>query len=113
LNGLNSDSDYEVSVYDSGLKRLGALPKSTVSMFVKLDGSRVYTFDDSPPSGSSELRTYDLTKPVTNDLFPQVGTGVPLSVSSDRSSVEMFSTPDGATLFIVGPFGLVVQPTPQ
>ena len=76
-------------------------------------GTRFYVYE--VPGATAQLRTYDLTAtPAGNPpLYPEIGMPSPLAGNPGISTaLRMTITPDGGTVFIAGPSGIAVQPTP-
>ncbi|MET0535237.1 MAG: IPT/TIG domain-containing protein [Steroidobacter sp.] len=90
-------------------QRIGQLPAYAHGTFVNDDASRAYTVRSQLGIGSDplELRTYDLSQ------FTEIGTGISLGVSPGDASIQIATPPNRAALFIVGAFGVKVQPLPN
>ena len=79
-------------------------------------GTRAYSYTADPVSCAPTLATFDLTATPSgspNPQFPVVGTPIALPSSCDNSTnsgYELLITPDGNTVFISRPDGVVVQP---
>ncbi len=77
-------------------------------------GTRLYGLvATSPSTCASTLTTFDLTATPTgspNPEYPALGTPISLSTClSDSTGYAFVLTPDGATVFIAGPTGFIVQ----
>ena len=75
-------------------------------------GTRFHVFE--PTVG--QIRTYNLASAPTGNppLYPEV-VGSPITLAGNpgnSTAVRMTITPDGGTVFIAGPNGIAVQPTP-
>jgi hypothetical protein len=92
----------------------GSLPTSTRSAVFNVDGTRLFTFDAPAGTENGELRSYDVTTRLnpSTQMYPPVGTAVPLSPGSGTGVIAMTLTPDGGNVFIVGTAGVFVQPSP-
>ncbi|MEP7243767.1 MAG: hypothetical protein ABI885_08775 [Gammaproteobacteria bacterium] len=74
----------------------------------------MHTFDAAAGTQNGELRSYDVTTKLfpTDQIFLQVGTGIPLSPGTGTGAIAMAITPDGGTVFVAGTSGVFVQPSP-
>lgn len=81
-------------------------------------GTRGYGYTANPVSCAPTLSAYDLTATPSgspNPQFPVLGTPIALPSSclnSTNSGYLLAITPDGATVFVARPDGVVVQPVP-
>jgi hypothetical protein len=64
--------------------------------------------------GDGTLHSYALDQPTVNGQFPEVGTGISVTIPDNSVLPELQTaiTPDGGTLFIVGTQGVLVVPAP-
>jgi hypothetical protein len=94
----------QITVYDSGLNLLGALPlqsgPSTIT-FGPISG-HVYAYDNTT------VRIFDLSQPAVAGVFPEI---LPALTHVQNGDTEYLAiTPDEAALFGVGSQGVVVVP---
>lgn len=103
-------------VQDQNGQVLGSL--STSFNVVNWAGTRAYGYTADPISCSPTLTTFDLTATPSGSPNPQYPVlGSPITLPSSCLNGTNFGyllaiTPDGATVFIARPDGLVVQPVP-
>lgn len=98
-------------IADADFDALGNAASGAVAGVVDRDGTRFYTYEP----GADLLHTYDLTGAPTgpDSVYPEVDSPVALAGDPGNSTgVRMTITPDGGTVFISGPLGIAVQPTP-
>lgn len=93
-------------VYDNNYTLLGTLPSTTLSVVLKPDATRAYTYDSS-----GRVRTFDLTGTPNGGAYTEVGTGTTLA-ANPGAGVKMAITPDGGALFLAGGDSIVVLPAP-
>jgi hypothetical protein len=85
---------------------------------INSDGTRVYGIVIDPNAGVPTLATFDLTDPSGSPpVFPQLGTPITLANTCAPTGCSsglygFATTPDGSTVFIAGPDGVIVQPLP-
>ena len=91
---------------------------STSFNVVNWAGTRAYGYTADPISCAPTLTTFDLTAPPTgspNPQFPVLGSPISLPSSclnGTNVGYLLAISPDGATVFIARPDGLIVQPVP-
>lgn len=105
---LNGDA-----VQDQTGQVLGYL--STPYNVLNWAGTRAYGYAVDPNSCVGSLSTFDLTSTPSgspNPQFPVLGTPITFSNSCFSGGYLLAITPDGATVFLGRPDGLVVQPIP-
>ena len=91
---------------------------STPFDVVNWAGTRAYGYTADPISCAPTLITFDLTTPPSgnpNPQFPVLGSPIALPSSclnGTNFGYRLAISPDGATVFIARPDGLVVQPVP-
>ena len=90
---------------------------STVFSVINPAGTRAYGYTQDPVSCAPTLTTFDLTATPSGSpkpQFPVLGTpiAVPSSCENSSSGYDLIITPDGSTVFISRPDGVVVQPVP-
>jgi hypothetical protein len=95
------------NVYDGSYQLLGTLPVSTRTYVLNSVGTRAITYD-----GSGEVRVFDVSATANGGVYPQLGTGIPVS-DPGTGALSMIITPDDETVFIAGVDGIVVQPVPN
>lgn len=109
----------EAGVEDQTGQFLGYL-NGTLGQIVNSAGTRAYGVSPDPTTFAPTLVTFDLTAtPIANPqpVFPQLGAPIPLSITCPpigcgQGDYALATTPDGSTIFIAGPNGLIVQPLP-
>lgn len=104
---------YDNIVEDKNGQILGYLP--SFAAIINPAGTRAYGLAADPSSTcASTLTTYDLTATPSgspNPEYPAIGTPIALNTCLSSSDGYAFAiTPDGATVFIAGPAGFIVQP---
>lgn len=100
-------------VYDENLQAIAYGPNEFARAVMNPDGTRLYVYQHQLNIGY--LRTYDLTAPPVDGQFVEVGTRIQLAGAPGCDAYMgpvMTLTPDGMTIFIVGIYGIAVQPTP-
>jgi len=93
---------------------------SSSGQVVNAAGTRAYGIITDPNLGVPTLATFDLTATPSGSpdpKFPQLGTPMTLATactpgSCRGGSYALATTPDGSTIFMAGPNGLIVQPLP-
>ena len=101
-------------VLDAAYSPRGVLPDTTRAAVFKPDASRVYTFDAAAGTEDGQLRSYNVGIRLTlpDQMYPAVGTPIPMSLGSGTGAIAMTITPDGGTVFVVGTSAIYVQPSP-
>lgn len=103
-------------VQDQSGQILGYL--STSFNVVNLAGTRAYGYNPDPISCAPTLFTFDLTATPSgspNPQYPVLGSPITLPnscLNGTNFGYLLSITPDGATVFIARPDGMVVQPVP-
>jgi IPT/TIG domain len=80
-----------------------------LAIIVNPQGTRAFVL-----RAGGTLHSYALDQPTVNGQFPEVGTGISVTIPDNPPSppVQTAITPDGGTLFIVGRSGVLVVPAP-
>lgn len=107
LNGPNVESQ-------SG-QLLGGLNTGVGDSFylVNWAGTRAYGYSPNATSCAPTLSTFDLTVTPSGGQYPVLGTPILLPQGCDNGQGDLLAiTPDGATVFIAGSNGIIVQPLP-
>ncbi len=104
-NILVTNSFHGASIYDPAYNMLGGLPDAHGDTLFSPDGNIVYSY-----LSGGLMRSFDLTQPTVNDLFPEIGAGITLV--GDPGNAKMTMTPNGDTIFIAGENLIAIQPLP-